>query len=289
MAASTCLPTMRIPLAMFALAGCATAHGDAKSPYADHIATLKKQLAAHGMGEMAVGIEAPFVVVGDKHSLARNAQTVRWAADHFERDFFEQRPNRIIDIYLFDDADSYERGVKTITGDAPTTPYGFYSPDRGAMFMNIGTGGGTLVHELVHPYVEADFFDAPAWINEGLGSLFEQSAERDGHIIGLTNWRLAGLKGAIARKEVPSFDRLTHLSDQAFYADDRGIHYAQARYLMYYLQEKGLLRDFYRNARAARKKDPSGYETLVKTLGEKNMADFQARWQAFVKKLSFEG
>ena len=56
--------------------------------------------------------------------------------------------------------------------------------------MNIATGGGTLVHELVHPYVEADFPGAPPWLNEGLGSLFEQSDERDGYIVGLTNWRL---------------------------------------------------------------------------------------------------
>ena len=39
--------------------------------------------------------------------------------------------------------------------------------------MNIATGGGTLVHEIVHPYVEANFPGCPAWFNEGLGSLYE--------------------------------------------------------------------------------------------------------------------
>jgi hypothetical protein len=143
------------------------------------------------------------------------------------------------------------------------------------------------VHEIVHPYVEADFPDAPAWLNEGLGSLFEQSAEREGHIVGLTNWRLAGLKGALSRGEVPSFDKLAHMSDTTFYADDRGIHYAAARYLLYYLQEKGLLRAFYTTARGVRKQDPSGYATLVKALGERDMAAFQKRWQVFVGKLQF--
>jgi len=282
---------MRFLVTLCALAGCAIAHGDGakQPPYADHVAALKKRLAARGFGELAVGIEEPFVVIGDKGSLAKNAQTVRWAADHLEADFFDRRPDRIIDIYLFDDAESYENGVERLTGESPTTPYGFYSPSNGAMFMNIGTGGGTLVHEIVHPYVEADFPDAPAWLNEGLGSLFEQSAERDGHIVGLTNWRLAGLKGALSRGEVGSFDRLAHLSDTAFYADDRGIHYAQARYLLYYLQEKGRLRDFYRAARAGRAKDASGYKALVSALGERDMAEFQKRWQRFVAKLSFAG
>ena len=279
---------MRISLAMLALAGCARAHGDARSPYDDHVAALKKQLAAKQLGDLAVGIEEPFVVIGDQRTLARNAQTVRWAREHLEADFFAHRPDRIIDIYLFDDADTYEHGVVTLTGEAPTTPYGFYSPERGAMFMNIGTGGGTLVHEIVHPYVEADFPDAPAWLNEGLGSLFEQSAERDGHIIGLTNWRLAGLKGALSRGEVPSFDKLAHMSDTTFYADDRGIHYAAARYLLYYLQEKGMLRSFYTTARGVRKQDPSAYQSLVKTLGERDMAAFQKRWTKYVAGLRFD-
>ena len=277
---------MRRSLALFLLFSCARAHGDPRSPYDDHVAALKKQLAVHKL-DLVVGIEEPFVVIGDKRTLAHNAQTVRWAREHLEADFFTHRPDRIIDIYLFDDADSYTHGVVTLTGDAPTTPYGFYSPERGAMFMNIGTGGGTLVHEIVHPYVEADFPDAPAWLNEGLGSLFEQSAEREGHIVGLTNWRLAGLKGALSRGEVPSFDKLAHMSDTTFYADERGIHYAASRYLLYYLQEKGLLRSFYTTARGVRKRDPSGYATLVKTLGERDMAAFQKRWQVFVGTLQF--
>src|SRR5438046_2868886 len=74
-------------------------------------------------------IVAPFVVVGDGSAAAleRDASTVRWAVEHLEADFFAHRPARIIDIYLFHDADSYEHGVKLLTGEAPTTPYGFYS------------------------------------------------------------------------------------------------------------------------------------------------------------------
>jgi hypothetical protein len=59
--------------------------------------------------------------------------------------------------------------------------------------MNIQTGGGTLVHEIVLPFMEANFPQCPPWFNEGLGSLYEASSERDGEIIGLLNWRLKGL------------------------------------------------------------------------------------------------
>ncbi len=270
---------------------CTSAHAGADRPdYDGHIKALRAHLAAKGLGKVAIRVEEPFVVIGDStaDALARDARTVRWAADHLEHDFFARRPAKILDIYLFHDADSYEHGVIALTGEAPTTPYGFYSKDDNGLFMNIATGGGTLVHEIVHPYVEADFPEAPAWLNEGLGSLFEQSSEHDGHIVGLTNWRLAGLQRALAHGTAPSFRALTDLSSKEFYADDSGVHYAEARYLLYYLQDRGVLRDFYKAFRAARDKDPTGYATLFATLGERDTPAFRSRWEKFVAALRFE-
>jgi len=260
-----------------------------KAEYAAHIKQLRARLRKLGLGAMTVRIEDPFVVIGDgtQLQLERSAGTVRWAADHLEQDFFAKRPSKILDVYLFSDAASYDAGVEGLTGELPTTIYGFYSRSKGGLFMNIATGGGTLVHEIVHPYVEADFPNAPPWLNEGLGSLFEQSAELDSHIVGRTNWRLAGLQRAIAEQRVPTFRALTALGDTAFYDDDAGVHYAQSRYLMYYLQERGLLRDFYRQFRAAREKDPTGYQTLMAVLGEKDMKAFQVRWETYVASLTF--
>ena len=89
---------------------------------------------------------------------------------------------------------------------------------------------------------------------------------------------------------MPTFKTLTHLGDNEFYGDDSGVNYAAARYLLYYLQEKGVLRDFYRAFRAAAADDPSGYETLVATLaviGEKDMSAFEDTWKKYVAALSF--
>ena len=289
---------MRFPLPLLLCVACATpatseprTNRTAEPPdqYADHITALKKRLEKQGLGKVEIRVEDPFVVVGDgtAEELAHDAGTVRWAVEHLEADFFNARPAKILDVYLFRDSETYERGVKLLTGDAPSTPYGFYSKAEEGLFMNIGTGGGTLVHEIVHPYVEADFPNAPPWLNEGLGSLFEQSASRDGHIIGLTNWRLGGLKRAIAEDRVPTFKALTHLDTSAFYGDDTGVNYAASRYLLFYLQEHDKLRDFYTTFRANRAKDPSGYQTLVAALGEKDMSAFEQRWRAYVGKLSF--
>ncbi len=265
------------------------AHDATPAAYAQHVLALKDKLAALGLADLTIRIEPPFVVIGNDPPavLAKRARTVRWAADHLEADFFARRPARILDIFLFHDAASYDRGARALSHDPPDTPYGFYASDADALVMNIATGGGTLVHEIVHPYVEADFPGAPPWLNEGLGSLFEQSDEDDGHIVGRTNWRLAGLQRALRTGDVPSFRVLTGKGETAFYGDDTGVDYAASRYLLYWLQERGLLRDFYQRFRAARGRDPTGFATLSAVLGVRDADDVRDDWERFVGGLAF--
>ncbi len=155
--------------------------------------------------------------------------------------------------------------------------------------MNISTGGGTLVHEIVHPFMRANFPKCPAWFNEGLASLYEQSAERNGRICGLINWRYDGLVRTIKAGKAISFQQLTSMSEAEFYGrvESRSYSdfYAQARYLCYYLQEKGLLRQFYRAFVDNVKQDPTGYHTLQRVLGEEDMTAFQKKWEAFILSL----
>ena len=148
--------------------------------------------------------------------------------------------------------------------------------------MNISTGGGTLVHEIVHPFVEANFPACPAWFNEGLGSLYEQCGEVDGHIHGFTNWRLPGLQAAIKAGKVSSFKSLTALNAHGFYNEDKGTNYGQARYLCYYLQQRKLLTKFYREFYTHQKQDPTGYGSLRKVLGGVDMNAFKRRWEKYV-------
>ncbi len=254
--------------------------------YAQHVLSLKPMLSK----EHTVVIEPPFVVVGDESPdkvRAHAAGTVRWAVEHLKQDFFIKDPERILTIWLFGGKQSYDEAVRRHFKDSPDTPYGFYSSAHHSLVMNIATGGGTLVHEIVHPFVEANVPDCPAWINEGLGSLFEQSAERNGHIIGLTNWRLSGLQKAITRGVVPNFHTLTHTTQNQFYNEDPGTNYSQSRYLLHYLQERGLLLDFWKTYMKDRRVDRSGYTSLTKVLGEKDLDAFKKRWEADVLRLSF--
>jgi len=255
-------------------------------PLAEHLRALQIKVPEG----FTIVPEPPFVVIGDEAPAvvrARAEQTVRWAVERLKALYFEKDPPGMLDIWLFKDKASYERHAREIFGEEPTTPFGYCSPAHGALIMNIATGGGTLVHEIVHPFMAANFPACPAWFNEGLGSLYEQSAERTGRIVGLTNWRLEGLQKAVRAGRVPSFETLTAMSDRAFYTEDKGTNYAQARYLCYYLQEQGLLEKFYHEFRAAAAEDPTGCETLKRVLGEADMAAFKKRWEAWVLGLRF--
>jgi hypothetical protein len=258
-----------------------------KADYDWHVAKLQKKLPSK---DFTVIVTPPFVVIGDEEPdvvRQRAEGTVQWAVEKLKKAYFQRDPKDILDIWLFKDKESYESNCKLLFNKTPDTPYGYFSQSDKALVMNISTGGGTLVHEIVHPFVAANFPNCPAWFNEGLGSLYEQSGEVDGEIHGYPNWRLPRLQDAIRKRKLPSFKTLCQTSDTEFYETDRGTNYAQARYLCYYLQQKNLLRTFYRSFLTIRKEDPSGYKTLQAVLKRDDMAEFQKQWEAFVLTLRF--
>jgi hypothetical protein len=254
--------------------------------FKEHMKKLKKKVPIG----FTIIVQKPFVVIGNESTAIvkqRSERTIKWTVDMLKQDYFSKDPDNIIDIWLFKDEESYYKYAKELFDDEPTTPFGYFSEVENVLVMNISTGGGTLVHEIVHPFMHANFPECPPWFDEGLASLYEQCQEKDGHITGLTNWRLEGLQDAIEQSSVPSFKALTDMDAHDFYTKDKGTNYGQSRYLCYYLQEKGLLIEFYREFYKNRKKDPTGYKTLKQILGEDNMLAFQEKWQVYVLKLTF--
>ena len=268
------------------LLSCFFASDSTDSDYRQHVAQLKRELPTG----FHVVVQKPFVVIGDDdpevvEKWARG--TVKWTVERVKKQYFKRDPKQIVDIWLFKNKTSYEKHCKSIVGYDPHTPYGFYSSTHHAIIMNISTGGGTLVHEIVHPFIENNFEDCPSWFNEGLASLYEQCRDKDGKIWGSTNWRLRGLQFEIKSDSLPTFKELCETTTREFYDGERGDNYAQARYLCYFLQEKGLLNKYYHAFRTNVKRDPSGYGTLVQILGESDMGEFEARWKKYCLGLRF--
>ena len=236
-----------------------------------------------------IRIEQPFVVIGDEPAaMVRDHATriVRWASDRLRQEYFAKDPDRIYDIWLFKDKESYDSQAPSLFGAPPISPYGYCSSAQHALVMNIATGGGTLVHEMTHAFMRGNFPACPTWFNEGLASLYEQCEERHGRIAGGINWRLPGLQTALRAGSAPAFALLTSLPAADYYGINTGVNYGVARYLCYYLQEKGLLQRFYRDVVAHQEEDPSGYRTLQAVLGNPDMAAFRMEWEAYVLALA---
>lgn len=253
--------------------------------WTQHLAQLKPKVP----DGFTVVVQPPFFVIGDEAAdtvRLRATNIVKWAVDRLKRDYFQRDPAEIVDIWLFRDRESYTNWTQRLFNTSPASPYGFYSPPHRALIMNIATGGGTLVHEIVHPFMRANFPACPAWFNEGLASLYEQCTDNSGHLRGLVNWRYKGLESAIRDGRTISFEKLTAMTETEFYnaagSASYSQYYAQARYLCYYLQEQGLLVKFYQEFSGHAKDDPSGYRSLQRVLGEPDMNVFQKKWEKFI-------
>jgi hypothetical protein len=265
--AIACLAISHLPLA-------------AAEPSSDELKERKAALETKLSGQgFTVVVEPPFVVIGDEApaTVKHHASGIlHWSIQLLEAEYFKKRPNKLIEIWLFKNKTTYMKGAKKFFGDEPDTPYGYYSSEHDAMVMNIGPGAGTLVHEVVHPFMEANFPDVPAWFNEGLASLYERPSEKKGHIVGLPNWRLPNLKKQIREKTLPELTTMLGTQRDEFY-DAPYDGYAYARYLLLYLQEQGKLTEFYQ-AFVADKQDPTGKAALEAVLGEK-LETFEPRWR----------
>jgi len=279
-------------LALMTLGGCCSAGpGRTEPPPAAELQARVDELRRDSdLRGFTVIAASPFVVIGNGRRAdveAYTDQVIRWAYRLLRQDFFALEPGKILEIWIFRNEDSYRSNHSRIFGGVPDTPYGFYAPCDDAIIINVAYGAGTLVHELVHPLMEANFPGVPTWFNEGLASLLERPVEQDGHIHGRPNWRLPILQRAIKAGRMPTFESLTAASKLEFYDDDNSsVYYALARYLCFYLQEKGLLRQYYRRFRASRKADPTGYESLLAVLGQRDPAAVHADFVAFVLKLT---
>ena len=243
-------------------------------------------LARTELGKTTTAIVADtFVVVGPSGSnFGASVALMRNAMTGFLNDRFAQKPAEAITVYLLPDAASYEAICRKKYGAPCIAHFGFYQPSDRSMVMNIGLGVGTLTHELVHPLVEANFPEAPTWLNEGIASVFEQPViPKAGEIHGAKNWRLPRLRAGLAAREI-RLEQLFTLSDEAFRADHEDLHYAAARYVCQWLDERGKLWPFFQKWRTTHATDASGVRTFTEVVGM-TPEDAHAAWAKWIAAL----
>ncbi|MFW6159385.1 MAG: PDZ domain-containing protein [Planctomycetota bacterium] len=157
---------------------------------------------------------------------------------------FQNRPTRPLYIVLLTGRDAR----KVFGGRVG----GVYSSSANALFCgDIPTyklmKTSVIVHEFTHALHFADMIARgqrhPIWLIEGLATLFE-SSDRNGSVRPKHSHRLAVVQAAVkADRSLPwkTFMKM----NQAQFVRVARLAYAQSRYMLLYMYEKGLLKKFY--------------------------------------------
>lgn len=184
----------------------------------------------------------------------------------------------------------YFQSKKTFTHFTGNDSYGEYHPNIKTLITYIGSGYGTLWHEMIHAFVDINSTgDLPQWFSEGFASFYEMGMQRGGrHIEGFANWRLPILQEAISRGEYIPLAQFLNADE----FPDRSLGYAEGRYLFCYLWRKNLMVSFvrvYLNDIAPRYTGAKRNEMTIKKLEEltgKKISDIDHEYVAMARSLS---
>jgi hypothetical protein len=262
---------------------------DLASDVAERAAQAETDLGAGA--EVAV-VEGVFVVAGPPRaapgSFRGALDVVRRALAAYFNGRFSQRPERAVSVYLFPSARPYDAFCKTLWDGGCRSPYGVYLAERRMIVMNVGPGIGTLTHELVHPLMEADFPDAPDWLDEGIASLYEGfHFPGPNQIAGGKNWRHPRLLAAFGKpgeRELASLPALFAMDDATFRGRHEDLNYATARYFCLWLERNKWLWSFYQRWRDGFASDPTGERAFREVTGM-TPAEANGRWLRWVRAL----
>ncbi len=195
---------------------------------------------------------------------------IRNAIDAMVNSYVVKTPDSVTAVFLFTDFENYKDFTlkNTDIEEKDLSPYGYYKISQNIIVVRYVSWKGSTKHEISHRFTKADFPDAPSWFDEGLSSLHEKSVFKDGKLTGEFSWRIVALRRAISDDRYTGIEKLMKTDDNELYGKRTSFYYAQARYLLMYIQEKGLLEKYYKLFRNTYTEDKTGITQLEKILGK---------------------
>ncbi|MBU1341648.1 MAG: peptidoglycan-binding protein [Proteobacteria bacterium] len=171
--------------------------------------------------------KAPFLIIGLEDPVSPVKHYERGVKDfyaYFMKEYFDTPPQRLLVIMISPQPFALVDATHQLYPEVGLPVYapflGYYNPSDNLIMATGGrTGYGTLLHEMVHAMIKADFPEAPDWLNEGLASLYERTQWNSGRLTALPNWRMDGMR----EEKVSSLIELTQK------AQDLGLHSTQIR------------------------------------------------------------
>ena len=235
-------------------------------------------------GDHHLIVRPPYILAGDlsEEELEHHyTQTVLPTARALRLAYFDAPIHEPVTLLLFSGERAYRNAARTLDHRNTASYYGYYVRPERRIVLNIGTGEGTLSHELAHALGHFDFPDMPEWFDEGLASMYEEADfTEDGlQLVGVSNWRLNHLLQAIQNRRLQTLESL--FVSGRIRSERQEVDYAHARYFCLYLQDRGILPFFYRKFRSSVAEDPGGLRTLCEIFDTPNLdpvdRDFR-RW-----------
>jgi len=255
---------------------------------------LREALAeSHLNGMRAVVQDGVFVLAApssDRRLLADGGQRTHDALAALLHGRFAGLPSRAVTVYVVDDNASFQWLCVQRLGRACDPKWlGVWIKETREILVDQEPGPTTLVHELVHPLLEAQAPTLPRWLREGISSLFEHPEIHGLEIHGTTNWRVEDLRRALAsptERELVHLDALFRMPDDLFDGEHQLAVYAVARFACQWmdLPAQDRLWRFFQAWSAHADADPTGEKAFADVFGQ-SPREADAAWQKWVRSL----
>ncbi|NOS84801.1 MAG: hypothetical protein HOP31_06650 [Ignavibacteria bacterium] len=209
---------------------------------------------------------------------------VRNTIEAMSNNYVNKLPDVVTPIFLFEKYDNYKEFVME-NYDIPEddiSPYGFYKISKNVIVVRYVSWKGSILHEITHRFIKSDFPNAPSWFEEGFASLNERSTFKNGNLIGEFSFRILPLRRAMNENTYTGIRHLMETDDDELYGKRTSYYYAQSRYLLMYLQEKGLLETYYKAFRDSYDTDNTGI-TQIEDITAKSLKTLDEELLDYIK------
>ncbi len=239
--------------------------------------TLSKKVEGDDVHKKALGYVA-HVCKSSEAQFERANVFLETYAKKMKELLIEHEP-KVLYAVSFEKTKDFEKYASKLGG--PASAAGFYNPSTNTLVSNLSAGLGNIAHEMTHALQFNDGWKASPnhWFMEGIGAFLENCLRTPkGEFIGLgySHFRLAGLQK----------EGLSPLAK--FMKSYSGLKsYSQGRWILTYLNYKGVLKKFYEEFRDSVKEDKSGIKALEKVTG-KTIEEFEVEWKKWVEGMESE-
>lgn len=198
--------------------------------------------------------------------------------------YVEKFPGEVTPIIIFNEFDSYKKFVLNNYDieEHDLSPYGFFKISKNVIVIRYVSWKGSILHEITHRFTRSDFPDIPSWFDEGFAALHEKSTFKNENLVGEFSWRIISIRRAFENNNYTGLKLLMETNDDELYGKRSSFYYAQSRYLLMMLQQKGLLKEYYKLFRDTYTKDESGVSQLEKIM-KKPINEIDEELEEYVK------